>query len=75
MFKKFSSDKIDGTKNTLFFLLRASTDHSFIFNLRFLCELKRKVCLSKTVYEIFDFSFRFVFTKSYIFVQQNAWTL
>ena len=37
--------------------------------------MKYKVFLSKTVYEIFHFRFRFVFTKVYIFVQQNAWIL
>ena len=33
MLKKFRSDKINGIKNALFFLLRAPTHHSFIFNL------------------------------------------
>ena len=75
MLKKFPSDKINGTKNALFFLSRAPTHHSFTFNLRFLYELKHKVCLSKTVCGIFHFRFRFVFIKVYIFVQQNAWTL
>ena len=74
MLKKFSSDKINGTKNALFFLSRALTHHSFTFNLRFLYELKPKVRLSKTVCGIFHFRFRFVFIKVYIFVQQNAWT-
>ena len=75
MLKKFPSDKINGTKNALFFLSRAPTHHSFTFNLRFLYELKHKVRLSKTVCGIFHFQFRFVFIKVYIFVQQNAWTL
>ena len=75
MFKKFPSDKINGTKNILFFLLRAPTHHSFTFNLRFLYELKRKVRLPKTLCGIFHFSFRFAFIKVYIFVQQNTWTL
>ena len=73
--KKFPSDKINGTKNALFFLSRAPTHHSFTFNLRFLYELKHKVRLSKTGCRLFDFRFRFVFIKVYIFVQQNAWTL
>ena len=73
--KKFPSDKINGTKNALFFLSRAPTHHSFTFNLRFLYELKHKVRLSKTVCGIFHFWFRFVFIKVYIFVQQNAWIL
>ena len=75
MLKTFLSDKINGTKNALFFLSRALTHHSFTFNLRFLYELKLKVRLSKTVCEIFHFRFRFVFIKVYFFVQQNAWTL
>ena len=76
MLKKFPSDKINGTKNALFFLSRAPTHHSFTFNLRFLYELKHKVRFSKTVScEIFHFRFRFVFIKVYIFVQQKAWTL
>ena len=75
MLKKIPSDKINGTKNALFFLSRAPTHHSFTFNLRFLYELKHKVRLSKTVCGIFHFQFRFVFIKVYIFVQQNAWTL
>ena len=65
MFKKIPSDKINGTKNALFFP-RAPTHHSFTFNLQFSYE--HKVCLSKTVCEIFHFRFRFVFIKVYIFV-------
>ena len=72
MLKKFPSDKINGTKNALFFLSRAPTHHSFTFNLRFLYELKHKVHISETVCEIFFFRFRFVFIKEYIFVQQNT---
>ena len=75
MLKKFPSDKINGTKNALFFLSRAPTHHSFTFNLLFLYELKHKVLLSKTVCGIGLFRFRFVFVKVFIFVQQNAWTL
>ena len=55
-------DKINGTKNALFFLSRAQTHHSFT-NLRFLDELKFKVLLSKTACVIFNFRFRFVFIK------------
>ena len=69
MLKIFPSDKINGTKNALFFLLRAPTHLSFTFNMRFLYELKYKVRLSKTVCGIFHFRFRFVFIKVYIFVQ------
>ena len=57
MLKKIPSDKINGTKNALFFLSRAPTHHSFTFNLRFLYELKHKLRLSKTVcggFSIFD---------------------
>ena len=75
MSQKIPSGKINSTKNALFFLSRATTHHSFIFNLQFLYDLKLKVCLSKTVCRIFHFQFRFVFIKVYIFVQQNAWTL
>ena len=74
MLKTFPLDKINGTKNSLVLLSRAPTYHSFTFNLQFLYELMHKVCLSKTVCEIFHFRFRFVF-KVYIFVQQNAWTV
>ena len=43
--------------------------------LRFLYQLKHKVRLSKTVWRIFHFWFRFVLIKVYIFVQQSAWIL
>ena len=71
MFKKFPSDKINGTKNDLFFLSRAPTHHSFIFSSRLLCALKHKVRLSKSLCKIFYFWFPFVFTKVYIFVQKK----
>ena len=73
--KKFPSEKINVTKNALFFLSRAPTHHIFNFNLRFLYELKHKVRLSKKVCGIFHFQFRSVFNKVYFIVQQNAWTL
>ena len=75
MLEKFAFDKMNGTKNTFFFLSRALPHHSFSFNLRFLYEVKHKLPPSKTVCGIFHFRFRFVFIKDYIFVQQNAWTL
>ena len=75
MLTKLPSNKISRAKIALFFLLQAPTHHSFTFNLRFLYELKHKVRLSKTVYGISHFRFRFVFIKVYIFVRQNAWTL
>ena len=70
MLKKFPSEKINGAKNALFFLLWPSTHQSSTFNLRILNELKHKVRVSKTACRIFHFRFRFVFIKVYIFVQQ-----
>ena len=61
--KKILQTKQSGTKNVLFFHLRALTHHSLTFNLRFLYELKHNVRLSKTVSEVFYFQFRFVFIK------------
>ena len=61
MLKKFLSDQINRG---------APTHHSFTCN-----ELNQKVRLSKTVFGIFYFRFRFVFIKVYLFVQQNPWTL
>ena len=72
MLKKFLSDKINGTKNALFFLSRAPTHHSFTFNLRFLYELKHKVRLSKILCGIFHSRFHFAFIKICNFVQQNT---
>ena len=66
MLEKFPSDKINVTKNALFFLSQAPTHQSFTFNSRFLCELKLMVCLSKIVCKIF-FRSRLVFIKVYIF--------
>ena len=42
-------------KKYLLFLSRASTHHSFTFNLRFSYELNHMVRLSKTVFGIFNF--------------------
>ena len=75
MLKKIPMDKINGTKNALFFLSRTPTHHNFIFDLQFLYELNRKIRLSKTVRGIFHFQFGFVFNKVYIFLQQNACSL
>ena len=58
-----------------FFFREALTYYSFTFTLRLLYELKHKVSFSKPVCGIFDFRFRFVLIKVYIFVRQNAWTL
>ena len=68
MLIKFVLDKINDTKNALFFLSRALTHDSFIFNLRFLYEFKHKARLSKPVCGIFYFRLCFVFIKIYIFV-------
>ena len=68
IFKNFPWDKRSSTKNALFFLLRVQTHHTFIFNLQFLYELKCKV-------HVWDFPFRSVFIKVYVFVQLNAWTV
>ena len=73
MLKK--AKKINRTKNAIFFLLRGTTHHNFAFNWHFLYELNHKVRLSKIVCVIFHFRFGFAFSKVYIFVQQNAWTL
>ena len=72
MLKKIPSNEINGSKNTLSFLLRTPTHPSFTFSLQFVYELKHKVLLSKTVCGIFYVNFRFVFIKVYIFVQQNT---
>ena len=56
------------------YFFELQTHHSFTINLRFLYELKDKV-LSKTVYGIFHFGFRFVFVKVYIFVELKVLTL
>ena len=70
MIKKNPSDKINSTKNALFFLSRAPTNHNFTFNLWFLSELKHKVRLSKLCVglPIFD-AISFLLLK--IFVQQK----
>ena len=63
--KKIPSNKINGTKNALFFLSQAPTHHSFTFNSLFLYELKHKVRLSKKVSRIFHFWLRLVLIKVY----------
>ena len=49
MLKKSPRRKVTVQKNALFFPSRVPTHHSFTFNLRFLYELKHKVCRSKVV--------------------------
>ena len=68
MSKKLPLDKINGTKNALFFLSQVPTKNGFTFNLRFLYELKHKVCLFEFMCGIYHFRFRFVFIEVYIFV-------
>ena len=63
MLKQLFSIKINGIKNTLFFLSGAPTHDSFTFNLRFLYVLKHKCW-------IFHFGFRFVFIKVYILLNK-----
>ena len=75
MLKKIPLDKINVTKNMLFFLLWAPTHLTFIFNSQFLYKLKHMVHLSKTVCGLFHFRFLLVFIKLYISAQQKAWTL
>ena len=63
MLRKFASDKINFTKNALFFLSQAQIHHSFTFNLRLLYKLKHQVSLSKNLWGIFQVRFYFVFIK------------
>ena len=64
-------DKINVTKNALLFLSRVTTHHSFPFNPQFLYELEHMAHLSKTMCGIFNFCFRLVFIKFYIFVHKK----
>ena len=47
MLRKFPWNKINGTKNGLFFFASPNSSQ-FTFTLRFLYELKHQVCLSKS---------------------------
>ena len=73
MLQKIPLEKINVTKNALFFLSRVPTHHSLLL----ICDSykEHKVCLSKTVCGFLQFRFHFVFMKVYITVHQNAWTL
>ena len=71
--KKFPSEKINVTKNIIFFLSRAPPHQSFTYDSRFLHELKQKVYVSKIVCGIFHFCFRLIFIKIYIF-RKNIFT-
>ena len=64
--KKFPSDNINLTKMH-FFLLRASTYHSFTFNSRFLFKMMHRIRLSKSVCGIFHFRFGFVFIEVFFY--------
>ena len=75
MLKKNSSDKINGTKNALFFLSWDPTRRKFTFNWRFLYELKHKVCTSKSMCGIFHFWFCFASIKVYNFALHKVRTL
>ena len=67
---KFSSGKINVTKNALLFFCEGQPVTALLLiNLQFLYELKHMVHLSKTVCEIFHFRFRMVIIKLYSFVQ------
>ena len=55
MLKNFPPNKINGTKNALFFLSQAPTHHSFTFSFAFLYEAKHKVHISQIVRRIFYF--------------------
>ena len=64
--KKVPLDKINSTKNVLFFLSRAPTHHSFAINLRFLYELKRKTvplkrCVGFSIFESASFLLKLIF--------------
>ena len=72
MLKKLSSDKINVTKNALFFLSHAPIHHSFTFNSRFLYELKHKfiflkLCMGFSIFDSFLFLLKFWF-----FFQQKS---
>ena len=58
--KKIPLEKINVTKNALFFISQAPALHSFTFHLQLLYELKHKVHLSKTVWGL-AFSILFCF--------------
>ena len=75
MLKTFPLNKINITKNALFFLAQAPTQYSFTFDSQFLYELNDLFHLSKTVYGIFHFRFHLVFIKVHIFLQQKTWAL
>ena len=68
MFRKFPLDKINGTKNALFFFASSNLSQFLLLICNFY-ELKHKVRFSKPVCGILDFQFPFVLIKVYIFVE------
>ena len=73
MIKTFPSNKINDTKNALFFLSRALTHHSFTFNLQFLYDLKHKV-LFLTKVPNFPVAFPYVLFHSITDMQSDKTT-
>ena len=70
MNEKLPSDKTNGTKKALFFLLRAPAYHCFTFNLGILYRLKHKVvslklCLRFFISDAVSFLLKFFFIKMY----------
>ena len=68
MLKKIPSDKIDGTKNAVFFISRAPIHHSLTFSLRFLYEQKhQKLCVGFSIFESVSLllMFMFLFNKTH----------
>ena len=61
MLKKFLSNKLNVTKNALFFLSRVPTHHIFTFNSRFLHEHKVHLSLIDLLYD--DFSITTLFKR------------
>ena len=66
MLKKFPSEKINITKNKLFFLSRAPTNHNFTFNSQFLwgsstCFISLKLCVEFSIFDSVLISLKFIF--------------
>ena len=57
MSKKFPWDKIKGTKNALFFLSRAPTNHSFT-STKF---VSLKLCVGFSIFDSISFLLKFIF--------------
>ena len=65
-------NKVNITKNTLFFLSRTPAYFSFTYDSRYFYELKHKVRLFKAVCGIFNFRFHFVFIEICVFCSTNS---